>query len=84
MDCSNHEGGNQSTLSRANIVFIVFLGLAGFYLVTEHWAHLLGLLPWLLVLACPLMHIFMHRGHGRHGGGDTGSPDDHQGAPHQY
>ena len=29
---------------------------------------LLSYLPWLLVLACPLMHLFMHGGHG-HGGG---------------
>jgi hypothetical protein len=27
----------------------------------------LGLLPWLLLAACPLMHAFMHGGHG-HGG----------------
>lgn len=25
-------------------------------------------LPYLLVLACPLMHLFMHGGHGRQGG----------------
>jgi hypothetical protein len=25
----------------------------------------LGWLPYLLLLACPLMHLFMHRGHGR-------------------
>jgi hypothetical protein len=24
-------------------------------------------LPWLILLACPLMHIFMHGGHGGHG-----------------
>ena len=24
--------------------------------------------PYLLILLCPLMHIFMHRGHGGHGG----------------
>lgn len=29
---------------------------------------LVSYLPWLLVLACPLMHLFMHGGHG-HGGG---------------
>jgi len=25
-------------------------------------------LPFLFLLACPLMHMFMHRGHGGHGG----------------
>lgn len=31
---------------------------------------LLSYLPWFLVLACPLMHLFMHGGHG-HGGGSA-------------
>jgi hypothetical protein len=25
-------------------------------------------LPHLLILACPLMHLFIHNGHGSHGG----------------
>ncbi len=49
------------------LVLIGFLAIAGFFLVTEHRAHLLGVLPFLLLLACPLMH-FMHGGHGGHGG----------------
>lgn len=47
--------------------FLGFAAIAGFFLVTEHAAHTIAFLPWLLLLACPLMHIFMHRGHG-HGG----------------
>lgn len=47
--------------------FIGFAAIAAFFLVTEHAAHVFGVLPWLLILACPLMHVFMHRGHG-HGG----------------
>ena len=47
---------------------IVFLGVAGFFLLTEHRAHVLGYLPFLIFLFCPLMHIFMHKGHGRHTG----------------
>ena len=53
--------------SRTGLVLIGFLAIGGFFLVTEHGAHLLGALPWLLLLACPLMHIFMHHGHGGHG-----------------
>ena len=26
-----------------------------------------GALPFLLLLACPLMHLFMHHGHSAHG-----------------
>lgn len=33
-----------------------------FYLLREHWGHTLGALPYLLLLACPLLHLF--HGHG--------------------
>lgn len=45
--------------------FIGFAAIAAFFLIAEHNAHLLGWLPWLLILACPLMHFFGH-GHGGH------------------
>lgn len=50
------------------------LGLAvllGGYLVIWHGAHLAAILPFLVLAACPLMHIFMHKGHGHHHGPDT-------------
>jgi hypothetical protein len=50
--------------SRARWVFYGFLPMAGFLLFAEHRAHLLGILPYLFLLACPLMHMFMH--HGQH------------------
>lgn len=50
-----------------NLIFICAAVLiVGFYLMTEHRAHTFGALPYLLILACPLMHIFMHRNHGDH------------------
>lgn len=54
-------------LSRGQWVFYGFLAVGGFFLITEHWAHLFGYLPFLLLLACPLMHLFHHGGHGGHG-----------------
>jgi hypothetical protein len=57
--------------SRSNIALLAFLGIAGFYLLTEHRAHFFGALPWLILLACPLLHVFMHGGHGGHGGHDS-------------
>jgi len=51
---------------RGRWVFIGFAAIALFLLAAEHRAHLLGWLPWLILLACPLMHLFMH--HGRHEG----------------
>ena len=44
---------------------IGFAAIAFFFLWTEHRAHLLGALPYLLLLACPLLHLLHH---GRHGG----------------
>lgn len=53
-------------ISKGRWVFYGFLAFAGFLLLTEHRAHLLGILPYLILLACPLMHLFMHHGHGGH------------------
>lgn len=50
------------------IVMVVMIGV--FYLLREHWYHIVGYWPYLLLLLCPLMHLFMgHGGHGGHGGG---------------
>ena len=57
--------------SRSGIVLLAFLAIVGFFLVTEHTAHVFGVLPYLLLLACPLMHFFHgshKRSHGVHGG----------------
>jgi hypothetical protein len=46
------------------------VGLLGLVLLlVDHWAHMLGLLPYLLLLACPLMHVFMGHGHHHHHAG---------------
>jgi hypothetical protein len=50
--------------SRACIALLVLGAVAAFFLLSEHWAHALGVAPYLLLLACPLMHVFMHHGHG--------------------
>ncbi|MBI4498077.1 MAG: DUF2933 domain-containing protein [Chloroflexi bacterium] len=60
--------------SRTGLVLAAFLGIAGFLLVMEHTAHRFGALPYLLLLACPLLHLFLHGGHADHGDGH------HQGA----
>jgi hypothetical protein len=55
--------------SRTGLVFLGFAAIAVFFLWEEHKAHLLGALPYLLLLLCPLLHFF-HGGHGGHGDGD--------------
>lgn len=63
------------TQSAAKWVFIGFLLVAGYFLIAEHRAHLAGWLSsygiWILLLACPLMHLFMHHGHGGHGSSEA-------------
>lgn len=55
--------------SRLTWVLLGFIAIGGFFLVTEHTAHVLELLPFALFLLCPLMMLFMmHGGHGEHGG----------------
>jgi hypothetical protein len=63
--------------SRYGVGLIVLGSVAGYFLWTEHRAHLAGALPFLLLLACPLMHVFMHHGHGhgQHGPHQHGSTD---------
>jgi len=77
-----HEHGSHDDnpqQSRAKWVFIGFLLIAGYLLVTEHRAHLAGWLSaygiWLFLLACPLMHMFMHHGHGGHGDQPSRKPE---------
>lgn len=62
--------------TRSGLVLCGFLLIAGFYLLTQHTAHIFGVLPFLLLLACPLMHLFMHHGHGGHG--TAQSPPDRE------
>ncbi len=52
----------------------VLLAVAVFFLWQEHRAHMLGVLPWALLLLCPLIHIFMHRGHSGHERVNRGEP----------
>ena len=68
----------QFLLSKTGLVLIGFLAVAGYFLWTEHRAHAFEALPWILILGCLVMHLFMHHGHGgRANGHDSG----HQDAP---
>ncbi len=67
-DPTGHETPPSFWSSRHAIGLVVIGAVAAYFLLTEHLAHVVGALPFLLLLACPLMHVFMHRGHGGHGG----------------
>lgn len=69
---------------RTTLAVTGFLLVVGVLLTTEHRAHVFGFLPFLLLLACPLLHVFLHRGHGGHGndhGHDGGRGDRTPAAP---
>ncbi len=56
--------GTGAILGACSILALVVL----FFLLREHWGHLAGWWPYLLLLACPLVHLLMHGDHG-HGHG---------------
>lgn len=72
MDTHEHPQPARATIVRW--AFWLFAAVGAYYLLTEHRAHLLDYLPYVLLMACPLMHLFGHghdhRGH-RHEEGDA-------------
>ncbi|MGK7865458.1 DUF2933 domain-containing protein [Falsiroseomonas sp. E2-1-a4] len=73
----NHDAPRSWWRTPTGITVIGFALVLAFYILREHYAHAFGLLPYLIILACPLMHLFMHRGHGGHSHGThKGQHDD--------
>lgn len=56
--------------STAGLIACLVAAVLGIYLLTFHLVHVALVVPYLVLLACPLMHL-MHRGH--HGAHDTES-----------
>ena len=53
--------------STAGLAVCAALAVLGLYLLVYHLNHVLLAAPYLVLLACPLMHL-MHRGHHGHRG----------------
>ena len=53
------------------LIMLVVIGL--FYVAREHYGHLSLALPYLILLLCPLMHLFGHN-HGGHSHQDREAP----------
>lgn len=45
------------------MVLCFFIVSISYFLVMEHWAHLVPYLPYFILVLCPLMHFFHHREH---------------------
>lgn len=56
-------------VSPQGLAALCIIGAASYFLLIEHRQYLFAWLPFLILALCPLMHIFMHRGH-NHGGRD--------------
>jgi Flp pilus assembly protein TadB len=78
MDHTQHTPGGFRGLMRspAGTVILALLSAAVIYALVAHTAHTFALLPYAFILLCPLMHLFMHRGHGGHGSG--GDDQEHR------
>jgi len=69
-----------SLFNRRSIAYAGFILIAGYFLWTEHSAHIqlaVPYLPYLLLLVCPLLHVFMHGGHGHRHGNEAPADSDH-------
>lgn len=61
-DCAHdHKGPLSWILSWKGIALVLVLAGISYYLLTVHRTHLAVALPYLFLLACPLMHIFGHK-----------------------
>ncbi len=52
------------------------IAISSYFLLIEHREHLFQWLPYLILLLCPLMHIFMHGGHDHGKSGDHGGDSE--------
>ncbi len=65
--------------NQTKTILIVSLAVIGFYLFFEHRAHIFGNSQYLLLGLFILMHVFMHKGYGNHGGRSTKGKEGHHG-----
>ena len=67
--------------NRTKLPAAVFFAIGAYFLFAEHRAHVIEFLPWLLILGCVGMHLFMHGGH-NHGSSHAAQKvaDDDDGA----
>ncbi len=62
--------------TKNGFVAFCFIGVVTYFLLMEHRQHIFQALPFLIILLCPLMHLFMHGGHGSHAPKDQDSENE--------
>jgi hypothetical protein len=63
--------------SRSGLAVTLVMAALGVYLLATHTGHALAALPYLLLLACPLMHLFGHHHHSGHRSQASRSTEPH-------
>lgn len=58
--------------SKSGFAALLMIAVVGYLLLVEHAEHVFPYLPYLFLLMCPLMHLFMHGNH-KHGGHENDS-----------
>lgn len=53
-------------LTPQGLAALIIIACPSYFLFIEHQEHIFQALPYLIILLCPLMHLFMHRRHGHH------------------
>ena len=46
--------------SRLGLVMCLFISALGVYFLIIHTGHVLTIMPYMLLIACPLLHLFGH------------------------
>ena len=62
--------------SKTGIALIMLAVIAVFYVAREHFGHISQALPYLILLLCPLMHMFGHNHGGHSHRSETDTPKD--------
>jgi hypothetical protein len=57
---------NSFWMTPQGLAALVIISIPTYFLFIEHREHIFQFLPYLILLLCPLMHLFMHGGHGHH------------------
>jgi len=63
--------------SRLGLAVTVAVAALGVYLLATHTGHALAAAPYLLLLACPLMHVFGHHHRSHRGSALDQSTESH-------
>ena len=78
MDTSGKFSVGRWLRSRTGLALLAFLAIAAFFLITEHKAHLFGVLPYALLLISLLLYLFICRGQGSDNAHDGNQPEERQ------